>query len=223
MFDRADGYLGVLIDDLVTRGVTEPYRMFTSRAEYRLMLRADNADQRLTPCGIRAGCVSEGRRQLFEEKMSRLVAAQHLAGSLIVTSAEARAHGLNISQDGIRRNALELLSYPEIDLERLAGIWPALSALDADVAQQLEHDARYAGYVDRQKKAVAAMRRDDACVLSADLEYHRISGLSVELCEKLTAVRPETMGQAARIEGMTPAALALLLALSRRQAERRHA
>ena len=108
-------------------------------------------------------------------------------------------------------------------MERLAGIWPALSALDADVAQQLEHDARYAGYVDRQKKAVAAMRRDDACFLSADLEYHRISGLSVELCEKLTAVRPQTMGQAARIEGMTPAALALLLALSRRQAERRHA
>jgi tRNA uridine 5-carboxymethylaminomethyl modification enzyme len=221
-FDRADGYLGVMVDDLVTRGVTEPYRMFTSRAEYRLMLRADNADQRLTPLGIGLGCVSAGRRRAFENKMRRLSRARDLARSLSLTPGEGRAGGLTINQDGARRNALELLAYPDIDLDRLSAIWPELSALDAEIAKQLEHDARYAGYIGRQKEAVAAMRHDEARALPQDLDYHGVSGLSAELRQKLAAIQPQTMGQAARIDGMTPAALALVLAVSRRRANRRH-
>ncbi|MFQ5565472.1 MAG: tRNA uridine-5-carboxymethylaminomethyl(34) synthesis enzyme MnmG, partial [Paracoccaceae bacterium] len=195
-FDRADGYLGVMVDDLVTRGVAEPYRMFTSRAEFRLMLRADNADQRLTPIGIRLGCVSAGRRAAFEEKMRHLSRARELARSLRVTPVEGRAHGLAINQDGARRSALELLAYPDINFDRLCTIWPELAALDTETARQLEHDARYAGYIDRQKAAVAAMRRDEARPLPRDLDYRRISGLSAELRQKLAAVQPRTMGQA---------------------------
>ncbi len=227
MFDRADGYLGVMVDDLVTRGVAEPYRMFTSRAEYRLMLRADNADQRLTPIGIDVGCVSASRRRAFEQKMRHLAKARDLAGSLSLTPAEGRARGLAVSLDGARRSALELLAYPDINLDRLAAIWPELSGLDAEIARQLEHDARYAGYIDRQNAAVAAMRRDEARPLPQDLDYHGISGLSAELRQKLAAIQPATMGQAARIDGMTPAALTLVLAVSRwrsgrRQLDRRH-
>ena len=222
IFDRADGYLGVMVDDLVTRGVTEPYRMFTSRAEFRLMLRADNADQRLTPRGIDLGCVSAGRRRAFEKKLRELSGARELARSLSLTPGEGRARGLAITQDGTRRSVLELLAYPDITLDRLSTIWPELSALDAEIARQLEHDARYAGYIDRQREAVAEMRREEARPLPQDLDYHGISGLSAELRQKLAAVQPQTMGQAARIEGMTPAALTLVLAVSRRRANRRH-
>jgi tRNA uridine 5-carboxymethylaminomethyl modification enzyme len=211
-----------LVDDLVTRGIAEPYRMFTSRAEYRLMLRADNADQRLTPIGVDLGCISAARRRAFEDKMDRLSGARNLAGSLSLTPAEGRARGLGLSQDGVRRNALEMLAYPDINLDRLAAIWPELSGVDAEIARQLEHDARYAGYIDRQKEAVAAMRREEGRPLPRDLDYHGISGLSAELRQKLTAIQPETMGQAARIDGMTPAALILVLAVSRRRANRRH-
>ncbi|MHA1529487.1 MAG: tRNA uridine-5-carboxymethylaminomethyl(34) synthesis enzyme MnmG [Alphaproteobacteria bacterium] len=221
MFDRADGYLGVLVDDLVTRGVTEPYRMFTSRAEYRLLLRADNADQRLTPLGIGIGCVSADRRRAFEEKMCDLSRARELAGSLSLTPAAGRAAGLSINQDGAKRNALELLSYPEINLARLSAIWPELSALDAEIARQLEHDARYAGYIDRQRQSITAMRREEARALPQDLDYHEVSGLSAELREKLATIQPRTMGQAARIDGMTPAALTLVLAVSQRRGGRR--
>jgi len=223
MFDRADGYLGVLVDDLVTRGVTEPYRMFTSRAEYRLLLRADNADQRLTPLGIGIGCVSAGRRRRFEKKMRDLGGARELAGSLSLTPGAGRAAGLAINQDGARRNALELLAYPNIDLARLTAIWPELSAFDTEIARQLEHDARYAGYIDRQRQAIAAMRREEAHPLPQDLDYHAVSGLSAELRQKLDAIQPRTMGQAARIDGMTPAALTLVLAVSRRRGDRRPA
>jgi len=221
IFDRADGYLGVMVDDLVTRGVTEPYRMFTSRAEYRLLLRADNADQRLTPLGIGIGCVSAGRRRVFEKKLRHLSRARDLARSLSLTPVEGRACGLAINQDGARRSVLELLSYPDINLDRLSAIWPELSALDSEIATQLEHDARYAGYIDRQKAAVAAMRREEARPLPQDLDYQGISGLSAELRQKLAAIQPQTMGQAARIDGMTPAALTLVLAVSRQRANRR--
>ncbi len=221
IFDRADGYLGVMVDDLVTRGVTEPYRMFTSRAEYRLLLRADNADQRLTPLGIGIGCVSASRRGAFENKLRHLSRARDLARALSLTPAEGRTRGLTINQDGVRRSALELLAYPDITLNRLANIWPELSVLDAEIARQLEHDARYAGYIDRQKGAVAAMRREEARPLPHDLDYHGISGLSAELRQKLAAIQPQTMGQAARIDGMTPAPLTLVLAVSRQRANRR--
>ena len=221
IFDRADGYLGVMVDDLVTRGVTEPYRMFTSRAEYRLLLRADNADQRLTPLGIGIGCVSAGRRRAFEKKLRHLSEARNLARSLNLTPVEGRAWGLAINQDGARRSVLELLAYPDINLDRLTAIWPELSALDSEIATQLEHDARYAGYIDRQKGAVAAMRREEARPLPQDLDYQGISGLSAELRQKLAAIQPQTMGQAARIDGMTPAALTLVLAVSRQRANRR--
>ena len=221
VFDRADGYLGVMVDDLVSRGVAEPYRMFTSRAEYRLMLRADNADQRLTPIGIVLGCVSTSRRKSFEKKMNQLSRARDLAGSLSLTPGQGRARGLAITQDGASRSALELLAYPDIDINRLTAIWPELSALDAEIARQLEHDAHYAGYIGRQKRAVAVMRREEAAPLPQDLDYHGISGLSAELRQKLATIRPATMGQATRIDGMTPAALTLVLAVSRRRANRR--
>jgi tRNA uridine 5-carboxymethylaminomethyl modification enzyme len=217
VFDRADGYLGVLVDDLVTRGVSEPYRMFTSRAELRLMLRADNADQRLTAKGIALGCVSDERRAAFEYKMERLDKARELAGSLDLTPFEGRAHGLSIGDDGVRRNAMELLAYPGVDLERLTDIWPEIGALDLEIARQLEHDACYAGYVDRQKQAVAELRREEARAIPADIDYHALSGLSAELRHKLASVQPATMGQASRIDGMTPAALALVLSAARRR------
>ena len=223
LFDRADGYIGVMIDDLVTRGVSEPYRMFTSRAEYRLVLRADNADQRLTPIGVAIGCVSSGRRHAFETKMARLSAARHVAGSLSLTPSAGLAHGLEISQDGSRRNALELLAYPDIGIDRLEKIWPELSGLDRDIAQQLENDARYAGYVGRQEAAISTMRREEARALPPDLDFHAISGLSSELQQKLASVQPSTIGQAARIDGMTPAALTLVLAVARQRAKRQRA
>jgi tRNA uridine 5-carboxymethylaminomethyl modification enzyme len=220
IFDRADGYLGVMVDDLITSGVSEPYRMFTSRAEYRLLLRADNADQRLTPIGISLGCVSDGRRKAFHEKMARLSRARNISSSLSLTPSEGAAHGLEISRDGARRSALDLLAYPGVSIGLLAGIWPSLSGLDAETAKQLENDARYAGYIRRQQTAAAAMRREDARTLPHDLGYLGLPGLSAELQQKLTAVQPETMGQAARIEGMTPAALALVLAAARRHPAR---
>jgi tRNA uridine 5-carboxymethylaminomethyl modification enzyme len=216
VFDRADGYLGVMIDDLVTRGVSEPYRMFTSRAEYRLMLRADNADQRLTPIGIDIGCVSVFRRRVFERKQADLSTAQDLAGSLSLTPPECRARGIDISQDGVRRSALDLLAYPDVNIKRLSAVWPTLSKLDAGIALQLEHDARYAGYIGRQEVAIAEMRREEARPLPQDLNYLGVDGLSTELRQKLTSIKPATLGQAARIDGMTPAALALVLAVSRR-------
>jgi tRNA uridine 5-carboxymethylaminomethyl modification enzyme len=212
ILDRADAYIGVMIDDLVTRGVAEPYRMFTSRAEYRLILRADNADQRLTPKGIALGCVGGERRWVYETKSAGLQKARALAAGLDITPNKAREFGLNINRDGVRRNVHELLAYPEIDLVQLGRIWPQLQKLPNEIGQQLEIDAKYSGYLDRQKADIAAFRKDESLQIPVSLEYGAIGGLSSEVKEKLQAARPITLGQASRVEGVTPAALTALLA-----------
>jgi tRNA uridine 5-carboxymethylaminomethyl modification enzyme len=216
---RADGYMGVMIDDLVTRGITEPYRMFTSRAEYRLSLRADNADARLTPVGIAAGCIGTQRAAVFAVKQAALRDARQLLDRLSLTSAEAAGHGLPVNQDGIRRTAFELLSFSAIDLPRLASIWPEVGRIEPTIAVQIQIDARYAVYLRRQEADIEAMRRDESLELPADLDYGRIPGLSTEVRQKLAAVRPASIGQAGRIDGVTPAALTRLLAHVRRKPE----
>ena len=220
---RTEGYLGVMIDDLVTRGVTEPYRMFTSRAEYRLRLRADNADQRLTPTGIDIGCVTEGRRAVFALKAKALADGEKLLETLTLTPTEAARHGLGINKDGRRRTAFELLAHPGVDLARLRGIWPELGTLDRCIAGQLEVDARYAAYVRRQDVDVEALRKDSAVAIPDDFDYGVLPSLSAEVREKLEVHRPATLAQASRIEGMTPAALLLLLAYVRKPAQRKRA
>jgi tRNA uridine 5-carboxymethylaminomethyl modification enzyme len=220
VFDRADGYLGVMIDDLVTRGITEPYRMFTSRAEYRLTLRADNADQRLTDKGIALGCVGRARVERHGAKMAALEAAKSLAKSLTLTPNEAGRFGLALNKDGQRRSAFELLAYPEIGWTEVQRIWPQLSAIDAGVAVHLEIDAKYDVYLKRQTADVDAFRRDEGLVLS-EVDYRRVPGLSNEVRAKLEAARPWTVGQAGRIDGMTPAALGILAAYLRREARRK--
>jgi tRNA uridine 5-carboxymethylaminomethyl modification enzyme len=220
VFDRADGYLGVMIDDLVTRGITEPYRMFTSRAEYRLTLRADNADQRLTDKGIAVGCVGQARSQRHATKMAALAAAKSLAQSLAITPNEAARHGLALNRDGHRRSAFELLAYPEIEWSTLRGIWPELSAVDPSIAVHLEIDAKYDVYLKRQTADVDAFRRDEGLVLT-DIDYADVPGLSNEARSKLEAARPRTVGQAGRLDGLTPAALGILAAYLRREARRK--
>ena len=220
VFDRADGYLGVMIDDLVTRGITEPYRMFTSRAEYRLTLRADNADQRLTDKGIALGCVGAARSQHHRAKMAALDAAKSLAKTLSITPNEAAKHGLALNRDGHRRSAFELLAYPEIGWAELRGIWPELSAIDPSIAVHLEIDAKYDVYLKRQTADVDAFRRDEGLVL-ADLDYADVPGLSNEARSKLEKARPRTVGQAGRLDGLTPAALGILAAYLRREARRK--
>ncbi|MGD9814326.1 MAG: tRNA uridine-5-carboxymethylaminomethyl(34) synthesis enzyme MnmG [Hyphomonadaceae bacterium] len=218
---RAEGYIGVMIDDLVTRGVTEPYRMFTSRAEYRLSLRADNADQRLTPKGIALGCVGAERVCVFADKMREIEAARALARTLNLTPQQAEARGLKVNQDGQRRNALQLLAYPSIGFAQLAAIWPELDSLSRQAREQLEIDAMYSGYLERQALDVEAFKRDEDLRLSPDLDYARVGGLSSEAREKLAASRPVTLGQASRIEGVTPGALTALLAHVKREQRKR--
>jgi tRNA uridine 5-carboxymethylaminomethyl modification enzyme len=222
VFDRADGYLGVMIDDLVTRGITEPYRMFTSRAEYRLTLRADNADQRLTDKGIVLGCVGEVRAIRHGAKMAALKGAKALAQSLTITPNEAARHGLALNKDGQRRSAFELLAYPEIGWTEVRGIWPALSAIDPGIAVHLEIDAKYDVYLKRQTADVDAFRRDEGLILS-DVNYGAVPGLSNEARSKLEAARPRTVGQAGRLDGLTPAALGILAAYLRREARKKTA
>lgn len=209
--DRADAYIGVLIDDLVTRGVTEPYRMFTSRAEYRLRLRADNADQRLTPKALELGCASRQRETAFKAKTGALESARSLVRSLTATPDRLAKAGFTINQDGVRRSAFDLLRYPDIALPQLASYWPELTKIAPEVAEQVEIEARYMGYLDRQDADVRAFRRDEALILPDDLDYGAIHGLSNEVREKLLAARPATLGAAGRIPGMTPAALVALL------------
>jgi tRNA uridine 5-carboxymethylaminomethyl modification enzyme len=218
VFDRAEGYLAVMIDDLVTRGVSEPYRMFTSRAEYRLTLRADNADQRLTDRGIAIGCIGPTRQGRHREKMAALSAARDFARSVSVTPNEAEHHGLALNRDGRRRSAFELLSHPAISIEQLARIWPGFAQLPVGIAAQLEIDAKYDVYLSRQAEDIAAYRRDESLELPDTIDYAELRGLSNEIKEKLQSSRPRTIGQAGRLDGITPAALTLLVAHLKRKA-----
>ena len=218
IFGRDEAYIGVMIDDLVTRGVTEPYRMFTSRAEFRLTLRSDNADQRLTAKGTALGCVGVSRETAFNSKAQALAAARGRAAELTLTPDKAAKAGLPVKADGQRRDLTQLLAYPTISFEDLAVIWPEIAAWDPQVREQVEIDAAYAGYLDRQEADVAAFRRDENLRLPAELDYSMVGSLSNEVRDKLTAIRPLTLGQAARIEGVTPGALTALLAHVRRRA-----
>jgi len=223
IFDRSQCYIGVMIDDLVTRGVSEPYRMFTSRAEYRLLLRADNADQRLTPVGVTFGVVGKEREEAFALKLAELEKARGLIKKLNLTPPEAEKHGLKVNQNGKRRSVAELLIYPDISMETLKGIWPELAGLSGTVIEQIEADAVYAGYLERQQKDIEMYRRDEDLKIPEDFDYLDLAGLSNELSRKLSTARPTTMAQAARIDGMTPAALTLILGLIKRPEYRRSA
>jgi tRNA uridine 5-carboxymethylaminomethyl modification enzyme len=217
LFDRTEAYLGVMIDDLITRGVSEPYRMFTSRAEYRLTLRVDNADQRLTGRGIAVGCVGRVRAALFEQRSAALAATRALLQSLSTSPREAGSFGLTVNKDGLRRSAFELLSYPEMSLSKLSLLWPQLAAVPRGIAAQLEIDAKYAVYLERQQRDIERFRNEEHRVLPDDLDFSEVPGLSHEIRQKLLLIRPRTLGHAGRIEGMTPTALTLLSARLRRR------
>ncbi len=212
LIDRSEGYIGVHVDDLVTRGVTEPYRMFTSRAEYRLTLRADNADQRLTPKGLAGGLVGRERADGFHVKQAAIEEAKTWARTTSLTPNEAAAHGVAVNRDGRRRSVVDLLALPGVGLGDLARIWPRLAGLEAAVAEQLEIEALYSGYLDRQEADILAFKKDESLALDAEIPYAQINGLSNEVRQRLEEARPLTLGQAGRIEGVTPAALAVLLA-----------
>ena len=221
IIDRGQGYLGVMIDDLVTRGVAEPYRMFTSRAEYRLTLRADNADERLTPLGVKLGIASPERTRCFRERQTLIERARSLALQLSVTSSQAQKLGLRVNQDGQRRSARDLIAMPEVGLERVKSLWPELRKLPAFATASLEADALYSGYINRQQADIVALRKEEQLMLPVDLDYAAIPSLSAELRQKLGRINPATLGQAARIDGMTPAALAALLGHVKRRDTRK--
>jgi tRNA uridine 5-carboxymethylaminomethyl modification enzyme len=216
VLDRADAYIGVMIDDLITRGADEPYRMFTSRAEYRLLLRADNADERLTPYGLSLGCVSRERGTAFARKTKSLNQARELVNSLSESPNTLKNQGFAINQDGVRRTAFELLAYSEITVRKLIKVWPELASIAPELSKRLETEALYSSYVRRQEADVIAFRRDEALVLPGDLDYYLIGGLSIEAQEKLSKASPRTLGQASRIPGVTPAAMVALLRYVRR-------
>ncbi|MDX2483494.1 MAG: tRNA uridine-5-carboxymethylaminomethyl(34) synthesis enzyme MnmG [Pseudodonghicola sp.] len=223
VFRRSDSYIGVMIDDLTTRGVTEPYRMFTSRAEFRLSLRADNADQRLTPLGLEIGCVDEDRKIVFLDKMDRLGRARTRLTDHDYTPKQVAAVGIRINQDGTRRTGMDILAFPDVNFADLIELDPDLSAVDDEVRSQLEREALYINYIERQQKDIDAVRRDEMRRFPADFDYMGIEGLSNELKSKLSLARPGNLAQAARVDGMTPAALALLLSWIRRVPEARQA
>ncbi|MBM6580524.1 tRNA uridine-5-carboxymethylaminomethyl(34) synthesis enzyme MnmG [Microvirga sp. BT689] len=220
VFDRAESYIGVLVDDLITRGVSEPYRMFTSRSEYRLSLRIDNVDDRLTGKGLEIGCVGTEREAHFRRSQAEIRDIRQRLHTLTLTPQEAARHGLELNQDGVRRSAYQLLSYPSIGWPDLIQAWPDLAAVSAPVRERLETDATYAVYLDRQQADIAAYRRDESVVLEESIDFQGLPGLSNEIKAKLDLVRPKTLGQAARIEGITPAALTLLAAHARKSPSR---
>lgn len=222
-FDRTTSYIGVMVDDLVTRGVTEPYRMFTSRAEFRLSLRADNADQRLTPLGVAVGCVGEARQNAFAKKMEHLQSVRDVLSARDFTPREVNSAGISVSQDGNRRNGLALLAFPEVEFENIEVLYPEAAGVDPEIKQQVKRDATYANYIARQEKDVESLRRDESVKIPEDFDFGRLSGLSNELTLKLTRARPETIGQAQRIEGITPAALTLILSQLRQSEKRKRA
>jgi len=217
LLDRADAYIGVMIDDLVTKGTEEPYRMFTSRAEYRLKLRADNADQRLTGLGIDIGVVGKEREHRFNEKIAKLVSYGKILDDLKISPNEGSRYGLKINQDGVRRSAKILLSYPNIEFEQITNIWPILKEIPTEIIEQLVIDATYSGYLDRQEADIVAFRKDENLMLPTSLDYNVIGGLSNEVKEKLSKAKPSTLGAAARISGVTPAALTTLLRFVKRK------
>ncbi len=212
VFGRSDSYIGVMLDDLTTRGVSEPYRMFTSRAEFRLSLRADNADQRLTPKGLEFGCIGDLRREAYEAKMERLGTAYEALRSRSYTPRDLIGFGLTVNQDGQRRSGVEVLALPEMNFEKLSEGDDALLAVDSDIARQIEREALYANYIARQERDVASLRREENIGIPGDFDYSVLGGLSNELRTKLEAARPANLAQAGRIDGMTPAALTLILA-----------
>ncbi|MDE2464237.1 MAG: tRNA uridine-5-carboxymethylaminomethyl(34) synthesis enzyme MnmG [Alphaproteobacteria bacterium] len=218
VLDRAQAYIAVMLDDLVTKGVSEPYRMFTSRAEYRLSLRADNADQRLTPLGLQEGIVGTVRGQHFAARAARMAQARQQMQQLSLTPTEARRYGIALRLDGVRRTAFQLLAMPEIGFAQLCAVWPDLDGIGPDIAEQLQIDAAYAGYLDRQEADILAFRRDEGLALPSDIDYRAVFGLSTEAVQKLETIRPATLGQAARIDGVTPAAITLVLAHIRHRA-----
>ncbi len=217
ILDRADAYIGVLIDDLITRGIDEPYRMFTSRAEYRLRLRSDNADQRLTPLGLRVGCLSQKRMKAWQNKEEALIAARKMARQLTATPNELKKYGLKINQDGVKRDILDLLSLVNINLKDLYGLWPELKSIKPDIEEQLKIDASYKGYIERQDNDIKAFRRDEKLYLADNLDYSLIGGLSKEMKQKLLQIKPATLGAASRISGVTPAALVAILRFVKRR------
>jgi tRNA uridine 5-carboxymethylaminomethyl modification enzyme len=223
IFDRAEGYLGVLVDDLTTQGVSEPYRMFTSRSEYRLSLRIDNADERLTGRGLALGCLGAERQANFHHSQKTLAEARSLLASLSLTPSEAQRYGLALNKDGIRRKAQDLLSYPEIDFETLLGIWPRLGEIPHPFRERLKNDALYAVYLDRQDSDIATFRQEEAFILPETFDLASLKGLSNEIRMKLDQVRPRTLAQAARMEGMTPAALTLLAAQAKKSEAKKSA
>ncbi|APE45577.1 tRNA uridine-5-carboxymethylaminomethyl(34) synthesis enzyme MnmG [Sulfitobacter alexandrii] len=223
LFSRAQSYIGVMIDDLTTRGVTEPYRMFTSRAEFRLSLRADNADQRLTPLAIEIGCVSDNRADRFNEKMSQLTAAKDLLSKRTFTPKELSVVGIGLGKDGGRRSGLQLLSFPDVNFGDMTPLIPELDEFSPAIGQQVQYDALYANYLDRQARDINSLQKDEAHKIPADFDYEGLDGLSNELTAKLINAKPANLAQAARIEGMTPAALLLLLSRLRRQDARKRA
>jgi tRNA uridine 5-carboxymethylaminomethyl modification enzyme len=216
-FSRSDSYIGVMIDDLTSRGVTEPYRMFTSRAEYRLTLRADNADQRLTQSGIDLGIVGTERSVKYQHWINELAYYRQILGENLLTPNEAERYGLKLNKDGQRRSAYDLLSYPDIDVDRLAAIWPALNDMPSRTRDALEIEASYAVYLDRQSADISETKRDELKRIPADFDFSGLPGLSIELQQKLSRQRPENIAQASRLDGMTPAALSLLLVSLRKQ------
>lgn len=221
IFGRSGSYIGVMVDDLTTNGVTEPYRMFTSRAEFRLSLRADNADQRLTPLAIEIGCAGQQRQEMFRDKMERLDHARDQLVGSVFTPKQVSEAGIRINQDGNKRTGLDVLAFPDVSFEDLIPLIPDLEASDSVTRRQLERDALYANYIDRQEREIAALKRDESYLIPRDFEYVGIEGLSNELQQKLERARPENLAQAARLDGMTPAALALLLARLRKSSTQR--